>query len=78
VEPQRRVIRKLKSKFGNDDTIALVRGVIVSVSGSTATVTMRGSNIPGVPFYDHIASLTAGDSVDILMVSGCPVIIGRP
>lgn len=51
-------------------------GVIVSVSGSTATVTLANGNVAGVPFHRHVTSLTAGDKVDVVFDGDTPMIWG--
>lgn len=74
---QRDLAKKLKAKFETANMPRLRTGVIVSVSGSLAVVTIGGNNVSGVPIYASVTGLTAGSKVDVLMDGGSPRIIGK-
>ena len=73
----RQLAKKLKEKFKTANTVRIRTGVVVSVSGSTATVTIGGDDIPGIPVYASVTGLTAGSKVDIHYDGDCPRVVGK-
>lgn len=61
----------------NDPTneLRLRRGVVTAVSGGTASVTIGGATVAGIPFYRGVW-INVGDVVDVLIDGPAPRIVG--
>lgn len=69
------LVRQLSPPKNLAGDLSVRSGVVTAISGHTATITLGGKSIPGVPVYFSV-TVTVGSVVDVLFVGKSPRVIG--